>query len=35
LLQLAKMAMERASRKVPIKVVTVGIQGEILESSWV
>ncbi len=35
LLQLAKMAMDRASRKVPIKVVTVGIQGEILESTWV
>ncbi|MBC7124399.1 MAG: 4Fe-4S binding protein [Bacteroidales bacterium] len=35
LLQLAKMAMERASRKVPIKAITVGIQGEILESTWV
>jgi NAD-dependent dihydropyrimidine dehydrogenase PreA subunit len=35
LLQLAKMAMERASRKVPIKLVTVGIQGEVLENSWV
>jgi ferredoxin len=35
LLQLAKMAMERANRKVPIKLLTVGIQGEILENTWV
>lgn len=35
LLQLAKMAMDRASRKVPIKLLTVGIQGEILENTWV
>jgi len=35
LLQLAQMAMEQAKRKVPIKVITVGIQGEILESNWV
>lgn len=34
LLQLAKMAMERANRKVPIKLLTVGIQGEILENRW-
>lgn len=35
LLQLARMAMERANRRVPIKVITVGIQGEILESTWI
>jgi ferredoxin len=35
LLQLAKMAMDNAQRKVPIKLITVGIQGEVLESSWV
>lgn len=35
LLQMAKMAMDRASRKVPIKLLTVGIQGEILENVWV
>lgn len=35
ILQMAKVAMENASRKVPIKVVTVGIQGEILENAWV
>jgi len=35
LVQLARMAMEQAKRKVPIKVITVGIQGDILESNWV
>lgn len=35
LLQMAKRAMENASRKVPIKLITVGIQGEIMENSWV
>lgn len=35
LLQLARMALEKATRKVPIKVITVGIQGDILESTWV
>ncbi|MDI3527833.1 MAG: hypothetical protein PWR03_2016 [Tenuifilum sp.] len=35
LLQIARMAMERATRKVPIKMITVGIQGDILETAWV
>ncbi len=35
LVQLAKMAVEQATRKVPIKVTTVGLQGDILESTWV
>jgi NAD-dependent dihydropyrimidine dehydrogenase PreA subunit len=35
LVQLAKMAADKATRKVPIKVTTVGIQGDILESAWV
>jgi NAD-dependent dihydropyrimidine dehydrogenase PreA subunit len=35
LLQLAKMAMEQSSRKVPIKSITIGIQGEILDEIWV
>jgi NAD-dependent dihydropyrimidine dehydrogenase PreA subunit len=35
LVQLAKMAVDKASRKVPIKVTTVGLQGDILESTWV
>jgi len=29
------MAADKATRKVPIKVTTVGLQGDILESSWV
>lgn len=35
LLQMAKMARENASRSIPIKLITVGIQGEIMENSWV
>lgn len=35
LVQLAKMAADQASRKVPVKVMTVGIQGDILDSKWV
>lgn len=35
LVQLAKLAVDKATRKVPIKVTTVGIQGDILESTWV
>lgn len=35
LVQLAKMAQEKANRKVPIKVISVGIQGDILDSAWV
>lgn len=34
LVQLAKMAADKAKRKVPIKVTTVGIQGDILDSTW-
>ena len=35
LVQIAKMAADKATRKVPIKVTTVGLQGDILESTWV
>jgi hypothetical protein len=35
LLQMAKVAASQASRKVPIKSVVVGIQGEILKEEWV
>lgn len=35
LLQMAKVAMQNAHRKVPIKSVTVGLQGEILQEEWV
>jgi ferredoxin len=34
LLQLARMASGNAKRKVPIKVVKVGIQGEIINEQW-
>lgn len=35
LLQLVQMAASRSSRKVPVKAVTVGIKGEILNEQWV
>ncbi|MDY0201747.1 MAG: 4Fe-4S dicluster domain-containing protein [Bacteroidales bacterium] len=35
LLQIAQMAMDRAQRKVPIKLVTISNQGAVLETNWV
>ena len=35
LVQLAKMASEKATRKIPIKSVTIGVQGDIQESIWI
>jgi len=35
LLHLAKSAIENATRKVPVKAITVGIQGNILSEEWV
>jgi NAD-dependent dihydropyrimidine dehydrogenase PreA subunit len=35
LLQMAKAAMAKAARKVPIKQMIVGISGEVLEEEWV
>ncbi len=35
LVQLARQAAEGAKRKVPIKAVVVGLQGEILSEEWV
>jgi NAD-dependent dihydropyrimidine dehydrogenase PreA subunit len=35
LLQLAQAAMERASRKVPVKKIIIGVKGSILEEEWV
>jgi NAD-dependent dihydropyrimidine dehydrogenase PreA subunit len=35
LLQLVEMAISRASRKVPVKAITVSIKGEILSEEWV
>lgn len=34
LLQLALNASQRASRKAPVKAITVGIQGEVLSEEW-
>jgi hypothetical protein len=35
LLSLAQQAAQAAARKVPIKLIVVGIQGEIVEEGWV
>ncbi|MGP1447023.1 MAG: ATP-binding protein [Candidatus Limimorpha sp.] len=35
LLQLAKMAVERAQRKVPVKKIVIGIQGDVKEETWI
>lgn len=35
LLQMAKLARERASRNIPIKSLTMSLQGEILSEEWV
>jgi NAD-dependent dihydropyrimidine dehydrogenase PreA subunit len=35
LLQIAKLASEAAKRKVPLKLVVVGVEGEILQEDWV
>jgi NAD-dependent dihydropyrimidine dehydrogenase PreA subunit len=35
LLQIAKTALQQSTRKVPIKYVTISIQGEVLEKEWV
>jgi hypothetical protein len=35
LLQVVKMAAGQATRKVPIKSVIVGVEGEILKEEWV
>ena len=32
---MAKLAMERASRNIPIKSLTMSLQGEILSEEWV
>ena len=34
LLQLAEMAVAKASRKIPIKKIVLGIHGEVLEEQW-
>ena len=35
LLHLAQKAVEQAERKIPIKVIVVGIQGDILKEEWI
>jgi len=35
LLQLVEMALSRATRKVPVKAVVVGIKGDILSEEWI
>jgi hypothetical protein len=35
LLSLAQEAAQKATRKVPIKYLVVGLQGEILQEEWV
>ncbi|MGL4909017.1 MAG: ATP-binding protein [Bacteroidales bacterium] len=35
LLQLAKTAVQQAQRKVPIKKIVIGVQGEVKEEDWV
>ncbi|HPI04319.1 MAG TPA: 4Fe-4S binding protein [Candidatus Goldiibacteriota bacterium] len=35
LVQIAKTAVEKASRKVPIKAVTVSLEGDVLEEQWI
>ncbi|MBI5217585.1 MAG: 4Fe-4S dicluster domain-containing protein [Bacteroidia bacterium] len=35
LLQMAKLALQKATRKVPLKVIVVGLQGEIKTEEWV
>jgi len=35
LIQMAKMAVEQASRKIPVKKTVVGVRGDILSEEWV
>jgi len=35
LLHIAKTAVDNAERKIPIKAVVVGIQGNIVNENWV
>lgn len=35
LMQIAKMAADKAMRKVPIKQVIIGLQGEVKNETWV
>jgi ferredoxin len=35
LLQMAKLAVEKANRKVPVKAITVSLQGEVIKEEWI
>ncbi|MDD2488418.1 MAG: 4Fe-4S binding protein [Bacteroidales bacterium] len=35
LVQIAKLARQNAQRNIPIKIITIGIKGDILEENWV
>jgi hypothetical protein len=35
LLQITQMATEQAKRKVPVKAVTLSLQGQVLTEEWV
>jgi len=35
LIQMAKMASEKASRKVPIKLINVGLDGTVIKEAWI
>ena len=35
LVSVAKAALDKATRKVPVKVVVVGVRGEILQEEWI
>lgn len=35
LLQLAKMAVEKASRKVPVKKIIIGVEGNVVNENWI
>ena len=35
LLQMAQRAVQQAQRKIPVKLIVVGIKGEIIEEQWV
>ena len=35
LLQMVKTAAEQAGRKVPVKAIQVGVQGEVVAEQWV
>ena len=35
LLQMAKQAVEKADRNIPVKKIQVGIRGDIMQETWI